>query len=370
MDPEPLRILLLEDTDTDAELVERALRRGGLDFVLQRAVAEADFVSALRDFRPDVVLADYRLPSFDGLSALRIVRAASSELPFIVVSGTLGDETAVEVLKLGATDYILKDRLNRLAPAILRARQEVVELAARRRAETLLEESRRLDSLGRMAATIAHEMNNVLMMVRSAADQLQRDPSAALPLAGRIMEAVKRGQRITSEVMRFAKPAQPDRQLLSLNTWLTAFVGDLLGTLGPRYSLQLELPADNPHIVADQHQLEQVLTNLVVNARDAMPRGGVIVLRAAEEAVAGVALIEISVADTGEGMTAETLTHIFEPLFTTKRSGTGLGLAVSYQIVLAHGGQMYAESRPGSGSVLHVLLPHEEPAAEGGDALP
>jgi signal transduction histidine kinase len=362
MEAGPLRILLLEDTDTDAELVERALLRASLSFALHRVETEPGFLLALQDFRPDVVLADYRLPSFDGLSALRIVRASSAEMPFIIVSGTLGDEKAVEVLKEGATDYILKDRLNRLAPAILRALKDIAELAARRRAETLLEESRRLDSLGRMAGTIAHELNNVLMMVSSAAEQLRREPSAALAVADRITEAVKRGQRITSEVMRFAKPAEPERQLLNLHTWLTAFAAELRAALGQPFTLLLDSLRENLHVSADRHQLEQVMTNLIVNARDAIPRGGTITIRIDDAAFEGGALIEISVADTGTGMSEDTLAHIFEPLFTTKRSGTGLGLAVSYQIVIAHGGRMYAESQPGSGTVLHVLLPRVQAA--------
>jgi len=199
---------------------------------------------------------------------------------------------------------------------------DLAELAARRHAENLLEESRRLDSLGRMAGTIAHELNNVLMMVYSAADQLRRDPAAALPIAERITEAVKRGQRITSEVMRFAKPAEPERQLLNLRTWLTAFVADLRATLGQSFALLLELPPEELHVSADRHQLEQVMTNLIVNARDAMPRGGTIIIRIDGAAFEGGALIEISVADTGAGMNEDTLSHIFEPLFTTRQHGT------------------------------------------------
>jgi signal transduction histidine kinase len=369
MATEALKILLLEDTDSDAELVERALRRGALQFVLHRVETEAAFVRELLEFSPDVVLADYKLPTFDGVSALRIVRGKSLETPFIIVSGTVGDEKAVEILKLGATDYVLKDRLNRLPPAILRALKDIEDVAARRRAESLLEQSRRLDSLGRVAATIAHEMNNVLMMIQSGAEQLRSgtDPADVQRLSKQIVQAVKRGQRITGEVMRFTRPAEPDLHSLNVAAWLRDFSTDLRGTLGNAVVLQTDIPATDLFVSADQRQLEQVLTNVVVNARDAMRDGGYIALMVGESVLGGRQYIEISIADTGSGMPPDVVARVFEPLFTTKRSGTGLGLAVSYQIIAAHGGQMYVESEVGRGTVFHILLPPENHPEHGDD---
>ncbi|HEY2323079.1 MAG TPA: ATP-binding protein [Thermoanaerobaculia bacterium] len=355
----PLDILLLEDTDTDAELVERALRRGEMAFTLRRADNETDFARELHENLPDVVLADYRLPSFDGLAALRIVRQLSADLPFLIVSGTLGDEKAVEVLKLGATDYVLKDRLNRLAPAILRARQEITDRLARHRAEGLVEQSRRIESLGRLATTMSHEFNNVLMMIQVAATQLEQrsSPVVAAQLAKRIGDAVRRGQRITSDVARFTRPAQLNLQPLNLNAWAAAFSGEIRGLLGIGVTLQVEPSSEDLNVRVDQQQLEQVLTNLAINARDAMSRGGRATLTIEEVVLGEKTYAEIAFSDTGVGIEPDVLTHIFEPLFTTKRSGTGLGLAVCYQVIAAHGGQMYAESTPRVGSVFHILLP-------------
>ncbi|HEX3582343.1 MAG TPA: response regulator, partial [Thermoanaerobaculia bacterium] len=172
----PLKILLVEDTDSDAELVERALRRGGLELDLRRVETEERFREELEIGKPDVVLADYRLPTFDGVAALGIVRENDAELPFIIVSGTLGDEKAVEVLKLGATDYVLKDRLSRLVPAIERALRDRQQRDEQRRIEAQLERARRMDSLGRVAGTIAHEMNNVLMSIQTAIQLLREAP--------------------------------------------------------------------------------------------------------------------------------------------------------------------------------------------------
>jgi signal transduction histidine kinase len=355
----PLKILLLEDTDSDAELVERALRRVDLSFTLRRVDNEAEFVRELMESTPDVVLADYRLPTFDGLSALRIARERNPDMPFLIVSGTLGDEKAVEVLKLGATDYVLKDRLSRLVPAILRARQELAERLGRQRAESLVEQSRRIESLGRLATTMSHEFNNVLMIIQSAATQLQHGGDRIIieQLAKRIAEAVKRGQRITGDVARFTRPAQLSLQPLRLKAWATSFSADLRSLLRLGVSLSLELPPEELEVRADRGQLEQVLTNLAINARDAMPRGGRATLTIEEVALGDRKYAEIAFTDTGTGIDPETLARVFEPLFTTKPSGTGLGLAVCYQVIAAHGGEMYAESTLGVGTAFHVLLP-------------
>ncbi len=119
-----LRILMLEDVPTDAELIERELRRGQIDFVSRRVATKEDFEEQLSGFDPDIILADFSLPGFDGLDALAIARESCPQIPFIFVSGAIGEERAIETLKKGATDYVLKDRLSRLPPALGRALRE------------------------------------------------------------------------------------------------------------------------------------------------------------------------------------------------------------------------------------------------------
>jgi PAS domain S-box-containing protein len=128
-----LRILLLEDSVRDADLLERELRNGGVSFNLRRVDEPRAFIAQLIEFTPDVIIADYKLPAFDGLEALELVRKRSAELPFILVSGYIGEERAIEALRLGATDVILKDRLGRLAPGVQRAMREVRERAEHQR---------------------------------------------------------------------------------------------------------------------------------------------------------------------------------------------------------------------------------------------
>jgi PAS domain S-box-containing protein len=130
-----LRILMLEDSVRDAALIERELRRGGMSFSARRVDTREAFLGQLIDFEPDLVLSDYKLPSFDGLQALEIVRARSSWLPFILVSGHIGEELATEALKIGATDFILKDRLGRLVPCVQRSLREIEVWAERKRLE-------------------------------------------------------------------------------------------------------------------------------------------------------------------------------------------------------------------------------------------
>jgi len=133
-----LRILILEDVPTDAELIQFELTEAGTTFIPMCVADRASYLKALDEFYPEIILSDYSLPSFDGISALKIAVSKCPDVPFIFVSGALGEETAIELLKQGATDYVLKSRLSRLAPAVTRALQEVEERRERKAAEEAL----------------------------------------------------------------------------------------------------------------------------------------------------------------------------------------------------------------------------------------
>jgi len=136
-----LHILILEDVATDAEMIERELQKGGIKFTSKRVETEGDFLSELKNFKPDLILADYKLPQFDGFSALSIVKEQCPDVPFILISGTLGEEEAVEALKAGTTDYILKQKLSRLVPAVKRALREFEDRAESKRGKEALQKS-------------------------------------------------------------------------------------------------------------------------------------------------------------------------------------------------------------------------------------
>ena len=158
-----IRILMLEDTPDDAELNLRELRRNGITHTARRVETEYGFRREMESWSPDLILADYSLPSFDGLSALAIARERRPEIPFIFVTGTMGEEIAIETLKNGATDYVLKHRLVRLAPSVERALRESGEQKRRREAEQALRE----ETLGRLRAMEALREKDQLLMHQS-----------------------------------------------------------------------------------------------------------------------------------------------------------------------------------------------------------
>jgi PAS domain S-box-containing protein len=240
------------------------------------------------------------------------------------------------------------------------------DVTERRKLEAKLEQANRLGSLGRLAATIAHEFNNVLMGISPFVEVIRRGRNVEGSL-DHISRAVQRGKRITQDILRFTQPAQPVRAPIEAGPWLdnvTIEARSLMPGCLVMTSVDRGLRIDG-----DATQLQQIFTNLILNARDAMPSGGTLTLEVRREP-AGARLpfaierperfAHIIVRDTGTGMSAETQQHIFEPLFTTKKNGTGLGLPVTHQVVQRHGGEVFVESALGEGTTFHIFLPLTE----------
>jgi diguanylate cyclase (GGDEF)-like protein/PAS domain S-box-containing protein len=167
----PVRVLVLEDVASDADLEIRALQNAGINVIARRAEARQEFTQALDEFMPDVVLADYNLPQFDGLAAIELVRKRSPDLPVILVTGVLGDEAAVQLIKAGVTDYILKDRLARLAPAVQRALWEAAEIRRRRLAEAARDGLARIVESAR-CAIIGTDLDGTVISWNSGAETI------------------------------------------------------------------------------------------------------------------------------------------------------------------------------------------------------
>jgi PAS domain S-box-containing protein len=230
------------------------------------------------------------------------------------------------------------------------------DVTERRKLERRVEQANHIDSLGRMAATIAHEFNNVLMGIQPFAEVIHRkagNDAALQKAAGHIMNSVTRGKTITQDILRISRAAEPQTRSIELIPWLEQLVSEIRVMVGVRVNVELDVPAwEKLYVRCDPSQMQQVLTNLALNARDAM--GGNGTLRIAAER-AGT-MVRMMVIDSGCGIAAETLPYIFEPLFTTKHSGTGLGLAVAQQIVVRNAGTITVESTVGVGTRFHIEL--------------
>lgn len=241
-----------------------------------------------------------------------------------------------------------------------------------------LEQANRLTSLGKLAATIAHEFNNVLMGVQPFVElihQKRQDDPLLRDSSRQISAAIKRGKQITGEVLRYANPRKPTLERVIVADWLRDLEPELRALAGAGVEIVISVEDDNLSIIGDVVQLSQVLINLVLNARQAIvPETGTIEIEArapgpGERFPFGVMssteeVIHLSVRDSGSGMSEEVRRHVFDPLFTTKKTyGTGLGLTVAHQVIHGHGGQIFVESTPGEGTTFHLFLP-EAPASD------
>ena len=256
-------------------------------------------------------------------------------------------------------------------PLILGIVINASDITDRRRLEQELEQLNRLSSLGRLAAQVAHEFNNVMMGIQPAVDVLRRLGSGNAQI-GRLTDliaaSIGRGKRITSDILRFGRPAQLTLRPVNIDELFTEAAREIRPLLPGGIELVLEEPQTPLHIRGDRQQLVQVLLNLAINARDAMTgRGGKLTIGArlgsqhTAQSVAAIPnaeeFIHINVTDTGEGISSENVPYIFEPLFTTKNTGNGLGLSVVYQVVTGHGGHIFVETKRDHGTTFHIFIP-------------
>ncbi len=477
-----IRILLAEDNPDDAALIQRELRKSGVDVTIRRVDSAVAFRRALDEVEPDVVLTDHSMPQFTARDALKIALEARPATPVIVVTGSLDEETAADYIKDGASDYVLKTHLTRLPAALVgalerrrarvateaahkallgseakfakafnanpsgmaittldgrvvdvneaflrtlgytreesigrttvdlglwhsdeeraraiqeaqtlgrvqtieieghtkqRARRtllysaELIELdgaphvlvlttdiTERRQLEEQLRQAVKMEAVGRLAGGIAHDFNNLLTAI--------------------IRRAGDRAAQLTRQLLAFSRRQPLTPRVIDVNALVADMDRLLRRLIGEDIELRTVLTPDLGAVRADAGQLEQVIMNLAVNARDAMPRGGKLTIETANTELdesyarehvtvrAGPAVM-IAVSDTGTGMDSETLAHIFEPFFTTKEvgKGTGLGLATVYGIVKQSGGHVWVYSEPGRGTAFKIYLPRVTEPVEG-----
>jgi len=487
-----LRILHFEDSALDAELVERAFHAGEIGVEIALAKNGPEFRKALDVGQFDLILSDYSVPRFDGLSALKLAHCQHADIPFIFVSGTIGEEKAVEALKQGATDYVPKDRLTRLVPVVLRAvrdaeaarsrraaeerireqaevldqaqdaiciidmsqrvlywnqgaerlygwkagvarGQNAIELlfapdstnpitalrnmirpgfwrgeleqvtregktvivesrwtlmrdehgapksiliintdvTERKRIENQLQRTQRMECIGALAGGIAHDLNNSLAPILMAADLLRDDlaTDGSKQLLGMIKGSARRSVELVQQILSFARGSGGERQLLDVQALITEVLKLAVETFPRSIQIQSRFASGLHGVKGNPTQLNQVLLNLCINARDAMPNGGSISIEATNVVLDQAEALKrhrspgpyllVTVTDTGQGMSAEVLDKMFEPFFTTKSAsqGTGLGLSIVMGIVKAHDGFIQVSSRLQHGTTFIIYLP-------------
>jgi two-component system, cell cycle sensor histidine kinase and response regulator CckA len=495
-----MKILHLEDNPHDAALVYDILVREWPGTELKVVDNRDAFIAALNEPDLDVILSDFRLPGFTGREALAMVRERRPGVPFIFLSGTIGEDTAVESVRGGAADYLLKDRLQRLPMALRRALDDrdqrqhrhqaedrlreqaelldkvqdgiivtdfdhrviywsrgaerlvgwsfeevanrnfvdlaglaaaraikemvkqleargewrgeislldkqrnsqlvemrvttirdengapkswltiITDISERKRLEEQLLRAQRLESLGMLAAGIAHDLNNALAPMLMAGGLLRarvHDPSD-LRLVTLLEQSAERGAAMVKQIVSFAGGRDRQRVLLQVKH----VVRDVLQLLQDTFPKSIRIEHDLPNSIwavrGDPTQLHQVLLNLCINARDAMPHGGTLNLIVRNEVVSADTahalpgatpgrFVLIEVRDSGSGIPAELIEQIWQPFFTTKSEGkgTGLGLSTVRGIVANHGGFLAVESASGRGATFRVYLPAEADATD------
>jgi len=355
----PIRTLHLEDDRQDAELVASMLHGGGIDAVIDVVDTRSGFGEKIARGGYDLILADYQLPQFDGLEALAMAQRIRPDVPLIIVSGVMGEEAAIDSMRSGATDYVLKTRLSRLVPAVRRALQEAQERAEKRLLQEQFLQAQKMELFGRLAGGVAHDFNNILTIVMSNCGLMLAGMAPSDPhhhLVEEVEQAGLRGAALTRQLLIFARHEARKPEIFEIDE-VVRTAAPLLRRLVPEsVHIALNLSAGHARIEADRRHLEQAIMNLVVNARDAMPRGGTVSI---ETSAPDPGAVKVVVRDTGHGLTPEVRARIFEPFFSTKPAGTGtgLGLATVQRIVGESGGEISVESAPGQGASFTMSFP-------------
>jgi two-component system cell cycle sensor histidine kinase/response regulator CckA len=375
-----LRALIADDSEDDVFFLLRELRKAGYELVYERVSTAPDMKTALERQTWDIVISDYEMPHFGGFEALKLLKESGHDLPFILVSAVVSEETAVAAMKAGAHDYLMKRKLARLAPAIERELREAQTRLARKAAEAALRQSeeqlrqtQKMEAVGRLAASVSHDFNNILTAILGHSEMLISQLTADDPRrinAEQIEKCAEMAATLTKQLLAYSRKQVIAPCVLELNAAILNIEPILRRFIGKDIEFCTALNPDAGQINADPGQIEQLLINLVVNARDAMPQGGKLTIMTANTSLDEDQIktfhdlragdyVTLAVADTGTGMTDEVKTHLFEPFFTTKPhgKGTGLGLATCFGIVKQSNANIQVHSELGKGTTFTIYFP-------------
>jgi two-component system, cell cycle sensor histidine kinase and response regulator CckA len=370
-----LYVLLVEDDDAYAGLLTSELAALRTPLRLQRVASFRAALDALAAMPPDAILLDLVLPDSTGLVTVERMHAAAPDVPIVVVTSHDDEAMALDAVKHGADDYLVKGWAD--GHAVARAIRYARERSALRRTlvarEEQLRQAHKMEAVGRLAGGIAHDFNNVLTAILGYAELLldqfdESDPRRADVLE--IRRSADRAANLTRQLLAFSRKQVMQPRVLSLNDVVGGMAGLLKRLVGEDVVIEVSTDPGLWAVRADAGQVEQVIMNLAANARDAMPAGGRLTLATGNRAVETMdpratpglhpgEYAWLAVTDTGGGIPDDVRPHIFEPFFTTRPmgKGTGLGLATVYGIVKQMGGGIYLEPVEGTGTRFRVYLP-------------
>jgi len=375
-----IKTLVIEDSESDAALNIRALEKAGFEVSYQIVTTAQEMNDALERVSFDLVLSDHNLPQFNSPAALAIFVRKKLDIPFIVVSGAIGEETAVNLMKSGAHDYVMKSNLSRLGPAVERELRDAEIRRTRKQMEVQIEVLYRKEKLHRQKLqeeaevknlfidVLAHELRNSVTSIVVSSDLLQESGDLQEQMRNKLIANINDSARLLTKrldgLLDFARFSRGtfslNRETVNLQDFVVSVASRIKPSLEKRkQELVLDIDHEKSEVNFDSSRIEQVITNLLSNASKYSPENTLITLKAGKQEKG----IFFEVMDQGVGISEEDQKKLFHPYYrvrsSSRVSGTGLGLAVSHKIVEAHGGRIEIISRPGQGSTFRVILPVE-----------
>jgi signal transduction histidine kinase len=371
-----LKVLVVEDSEDDTLLLLRELRKAGYRPQHERVDTAADMGEAMDRQAWDIIIADYAMPRFDALAALQLAQARDPDLPFIIVSGRIGESVAVDAMRAGAHDYIMKSNMSRLCPAIERELKDAAVRRERKMAEEALRKAQKMESLGLMASGVAHDFNNLLVAIMGQCSLAMKNLPAGSKANEHLTKTVYAAEKaadLTRQMLAYAGGGDFEFKAVDLNLLLQDSLPLIDAMLPSHVTVEPKLAHGLPQIEADPSQIQQILMNLALNGAEAIGNraGQITISTGVTESPTGhewdwihaLAVdgegprVFLDMEDDGCGMARNTAARIFDPFFTTKDEGRGLGLAAVLGIVRSHQAGMMLKSAQGKGTLFRILFP-------------
>ena len=385
-----VRILIIDDDPQAQALIEMALMDAHFERRIEVIGTAAAGLARIKADEHDIYLVDQRLPDGTGLELIRAAKALGTDKPFILMTGYGSGALDEAALREGAADYVEKHLVGaHLERSIRYALRDWQASRALQDREEQLRQSQKMEAIGRLAGGVAHDFNNLLTAIIGYTDMIAERTDLDSSTEREVREirtAADRGAALTRQLLAFSRKQLLNPTVININESVAGLLHMLPRLIGDHIHTDARLASELGFVKADASQVEQVIVNLVLNARDAMPNGGQVTIETANvtldyERLAGEGLslepgryVMLSVTDTGAGMDEQTRAHAFEPFFTTKEKGkgTGLGLATVYGIIEQSGGGIAVDTAPGRGTSIRIYLPVTDtpPAAERSSLAP